>query len=126
MEQWQILASNLILIVFSGIILIRLAISHKIVREINEKTLRDLVLAWNRIYETVATLTVPLPPERKARTGNLRAPKNEVGALPETYIPDPTDPVPDPTGDPVDSSPGERSEERRVGKECRSRWSPDH
>ena len=21
---------------------------------------------------------------------------------------------------------GERSEERRVGKECRSRWSPDH
>ena len=23
-------------------------------------------------------------------------------------------------------SPGTRSEERRVGKECRSRWSPDH
>src|SRR6266480_8058256 len=23
-------------------------------------------------------------------------------------------------------SPDERSEERRVGKECRSRWSPDH
>src|SRR6266496_5952870 len=22
--------------------------------------------------------------------------------------------------------PGERSEERRVGKECRSRWTPDH
>ena len=27
------------------------------------------------------------------------------------------------TGEPVDSS---RSEERRVGKECRSRWSPYH
>src|SRR5258708_8253845 len=27
---------------------------------------------------------------------------------------------------PVDSSPGKRSEERRVGKECRSRWSPYH
>ena len=27
---------------------------------------------------------------------------------------------------PVDFSPGERSEERRVGKECRSRWSPYH
>src|SRR5437016_11654446 len=24
------------------------------------------------------------------------------------------------------SEPKERSEERRVGKECRSRWSPDH
>ena len=53
MEQWQILASNLILIVLGGIILIRLAISHKTVREINEKTLKDLILAWNRIYETV-------------------------------------------------------------------------
>src|SRR5690349_18462414 len=26
----------------------------------------------------------------------------------------------------ADRSPGERSEERRVGKECRSRWAPDH
>src|ERR1044071_671243 len=25
-----------------------------------------------------------------------------------------------------DRGPPERSEERRVGKECRSRWSPDH
>src|SRR6266705_6142703 len=25
-----------------------------------------------------------------------------------------------------DERPGRRSEERRVGKECRSRWSPDH
>src|SRR2546425_7198626 len=25
-----------------------------------------------------------------------------------------------------DSATGDRSEERRVGKECRSRWSPDH
>ena len=31
------------------------------------------------------------------------------------------------TGDTGGSSPGNvRSEERRVGKECRSRWSPDH
>ena len=28
------------------------------------------------------------------------------------------------SGDPV--RPAERSEERRVGKECRSRWSPYH
>ena len=34
-------------------------------------------------------------------------------------IPDP-EPTPTPGGDP------ERSEERRVGKECRSRWSPYH
>src|SRR5256885_15317410 len=27
---------------------------------------------------------------------------------------------------PVDEAPVERSEERRVGKECRSRWSPYH
>src|SRR5436189_6415195 len=26
----------------------------------------------------------------------------------------------------VKTPPGPRSEERRVGKECRSRWSPDH
>ena len=26
----------------------------------------------------------------------------------------------------VDNNNGERSEERRVGKECRSRWSPYH
>ena len=26
----------------------------------------------------------------------------------------------------TDALPGERSEERRVGKECRSRWSPYH
>src|SRR6516164_7558011 len=26
----------------------------------------------------------------------------------------------------ADLGPGARSEERRVGKECRSRWSPDH
>ena len=31
-------------------------------------------------------------------------------------------PVPDPAAD----AKGERSEERRVGKECRSRWSPYH
>src|SRR3712207_9583874 len=28
--------------------------------------------------------------------------------------------------DPDQISPGQRSEERRVGKECRSRWSPYH
>ena len=27
---------------------------------------------------------------------------------------------------PADSLPSDRSEERRVGKECRSRWSPYH
>ena len=26
----------------------------------------------------------------------------------------------------VEIAEGQRSEERRVGKECRSRWSPDH
>ena len=31
-----------------------------------------------------------------------------------------------PDGEPFVLHPGERSEERRVGKECRSRWSPYH
>src|SRR5690554_6099808 len=29
-------------------------------------------------------------------------------------------------GDPLENLGGARSEERRVGKECRSRWSPEH
>ena len=32
----------------------------------------------------------------------------------------------DKTGRPVPVNVNARSEERRVGKECRSRWSPDH
>ena len=32
----------------------------------------------------------------------------------------------DASGDSLAVSPGYRSEERRVGKECRSRWSPYH
>ena len=31
-----------------------------------------------------------------------------------------------PTGQEIDGRESVRSEERRVGKECRSRWSPDH
>ena len=36
------------------------------------------------------------------------------------------DPVRELTGVSVSASEAERSEERRVGKECRSRWSPYH
>ena len=43
--------------------------------------------------------------------------------VPEEGDPDPVVPT-DPT-DPVNPPPT-RSEERRVGKECRSRWSPYH
>src|SRR3712207_7522993 len=35
-------------------------------------------------------------------------------------------PTPSPTPTCTPASPGKRSEERRVGKECRSRWSPYH
>src|SRR3712207_8592621 len=49
------------------------------------------------------------------------------------YVADPTDPLlqtyaaifPD-LFVPLANMPAERSEERRVGKECRSRWSPYH
>src|SRR5690348_18123856 len=34
--------------------------------------------------------------------------------------------APDPTSRPASAASGSRSEERRVGKECRSRWSPYH
>ena len=107
MEQWQVLASNLILIVLGGIIMVRLAISHKIVREINEKTLKDLILAWNRIYETVATLTVPLPPERSSHTGNLRGPKNRPSVPELPYNPDPPGEDTDPPVSGSDSEPQE-------------------
>src|SRR2546425_6044395 len=39
---------------------------------------------------------------------------------------DPTAPAADPEHNVADSMEGLRSEERRVGKECRSRWSPYH
>src|SRR2546427_8921828 len=40
-------------------------------------------------------------------------------------IPPPTE-CPDPPSDPAGLAEQQRSEERRVGKECRSRWSPYH
>ena len=50
-------------------------------------------------------------------------------AAPSTVNPATISPDPAPAVDPVqtaDPDPLTRSEERRVGKECRSRWSPYH
>ena len=44
----------------------------------------------------------------------------------ETPAPPRPDPVPEPSMPEPTPRPPARSEERRVGKECRSRWSPYH
>src|SRR5256885_13361321 len=53
-------------------------------------------------------------PQQQAAPTPSRARGNETAAQPQ---PQPPSPAP---------SPAPRSEERRVGKECRSRWSPYH
>ena len=47
-------------------------------------------------------------------------------AIPRVAVADPGDVVVFGTRDAFDHSLDRRSEERRVGKECRSRWSPYH
>ena len=42
------------------------------------------------------------------------------------YVDDPKDYVPEDEATKISKEPDWRSEERRVGKECRSRWSPYH
>src|SRR3712207_5102900 len=68
-----------------------------------------------------------IDPYAKAIEGVVRW--DEANALP--YVPDPGDEDADLELDDEDSAPAipksvVRSEERRVGKECRSRWSPYH
>src|SRR3712207_9553619 len=52
----------------------------------------------------------PTPPDGRARTSAGRSPASSPGAASRSSRP----------------KQGARSEERRVGKECRSRWSPYH
>ena len=54
---------------------------------------------------------------------NSRANEETVDGLFYMY---PKDKVRDEDGNDLNSTPNSRSEERRVGKECRSRWSPYH
>ena len=53
--------------------------------------------------------------------GKIRVKRNRGETLPEGWV---IDADGNPTTDPAKFY--GRSEERRVGKECRSRWSPDH
>src|SRR5260370_39135610 len=85
-----------------------------------------------RIAELEATLagSVPLP----ANAVKLRDNPGRACAAAPAAPPKPEPPPPAAASAPVlgelvmvvDASPQERSEERRVGKECRSRWSPYH
>src|SRR2546430_7951509 len=90
-----------------------------------EDGIRDLTVTG------VQTCALPISREtvvgaerpRRARPGQ---PQRHMGvsrgAVPSARRRPPADRV---SGDPV-PAPGVRSEERRVGKECRSRWSPYH
>ena len=58
------------------------------------------------------------------------APLDQVAGAPAPDVENPASAADDPAEAPpqavADVVPAERSEERRVGKECRSRWSPYH
>src|SRR5256885_13912475 len=55
----------------------------------------------------------------------VSAPHTEVAAMQTRALSLPEPPAPPPAA-PVPAPKAPRSEERRVGKECRSRWSPYH
>src|ERR1035438_5491462 len=53
--------------------------------------------------------------------------EREIGVVDQAFISlDAPASTPDPSATPLTVRFGDRSEERRVGKECRSRWSPYH
>src|ERR1041385_4594297 len=87
------------------------------------------VLVYNRLQERAtrrqaerafgsqhAGVLLDAPPER-------REPTLDLSAMP---VREASPPVAKPASDPRIDYVVERSEERRVGKECRSRWSPYH
>src|SRR2546422_10348172 len=73
-----------------------------------------------------AVTTSPAPKTARNASDNQKVPdkENPVNATPATTVVDATT-RPSPRTEPRAAS-AKRSEERRVGKECRSRWSPYH
>src|SRR3712207_9567878 len=72
------------------------------------------------VRRTLATVS----PQGKPRYSPAEASQREIRAVLNGETKPPMDPAVDPTT--VDVFVSGRSEERRVGKECRSRWSPYH
>ena len=74
---------------------------------------------WNYLRANGTSLTVPVPKSTEAVLGRLPRLFNRldcaIGKGVERWV-----------SDSSDESRRSRSEERRVGKECRSRWSPYH
>src|SRR5256885_7817189 len=91
-----------------------------------------------RDYKVTGVQTCALPIYRRDVRGPDRGARGQAGHLrgaeaPLHGGPAPVDPAARPAAgraaraDPrTPAEPDYRSEERRVGKECRSRWSPDH
>src|SRR5690348_17646670 len=70
----------------------------------------------------VQTCALPILPAGVVSLNRLTWTSNAMCATGDTMVSRPRNPSPLPTLYPMPT----RSEERRVGKECRSRWSPDH
>src|ERR1035438_5090128 len=70
-----------------------------------------VLLLTGVLLTAAAAVQAPSPPNHRARPASPR----------RRYHPDPTG-----VGQLRPRARWYRSEERRVGKECRSRWSPDH
>src|SRR2546430_5639468 len=91
-----------------------------------EDGIRDLTVPG---VQTCA-LPIYLDPGRLLLSGGVTPGRAVLGDDPALGLPEPTD-LPVLLLEPVESfmalgPAGRRSEERRVGKECRSRWSPYH
>src|SRR2546427_12251920 len=76
--------------------------------------------------ERVGDVAAHVAEEVGGRESEPRQNFREVKALPEVHAGSPKSRSPSPVTTMFRIDSGKRSEERRVGKECRSRWSPDH
>src|SRR3712207_3166031 len=74
------------------------------------------------------TLKPAVEGELHVRVGprTITAPAGSFVVVPRGVVHQPSNPGTEPTRVLLVFSPSGRSEERRVGKECRSRWSPYH
>src|SRR2546430_3027490 len=77
----------------------------------------DALMAQGLQLSQRLTQSLVLAPQLQQSLALLQAPTLELKALVEQELQQ--NPV-------LEEAPEERSEERRVGKECRSRWSPYH
>src|SRR5256885_4743281 len=73
----------------------------------------------------VQTCALPISPARRDAPGRTR-PAREDRAADRRRCAPPPEARRVPCGPSIDRVSAKRSEERRVGKECRSRWSPYH